>query len=233
MASGDAAWLRQAGAAALIGVVISFRNHNRTVHAAPSGTDVGMMEIAAPIKIFDPSNYPEHSSPGHKCRGLRLRQRAALDGRMVEVFGIGKECLGGLPHARDDWSLPLVENDARVRDSHSNCWATSSVSYDDGASAGLSGDDLIAVDRDWSNPWPFIVRDSFSSFGGGLGGLFGWRQTFADEPQLNQKQASLNTSNENQAKRDESDAGVSVPPLPSLAVALCFAAMGITLRRFF
>jgi hypothetical protein len=94
---------------------------------------------------------------------------------MVEVFGIGKESFGSLPRVRDDRSLSLVENDARVRDSHSNCWATSSVFYDDGASAGLSGDYLIAVNRNWSNPWPLIVRDSFGSVGGGFSGLFGWR----------------------------------------------------------
>jgi hypothetical protein len=83
------------------------------------------------------------------------------------------------------------------------------VFYDDGASAGLSGDYLIAVNRNWSNPWPLIVRDSFGSVGGGFCGLFGWRQTFADEFQLNQKEASLNSGNKSQAKRDKSNTRVN------------------------
>jgi hypothetical protein len=158
---------------ALVGIIVTLWNHIGAVHAAPSSADIGVVHIAVPIKVFDSGDHPERSGSGQNGIDVTLRQRAALDCRMIGVCSAGKERFGGFPHSRKGRNLSLIENEVPVCDPHLKSRTTSSVFYSTGASTALFNNYLAPINSNgsnnsnWSNPRSLIFNSGVPEFHSG------------------------------------------------------------------
>jgi hypothetical protein len=69
-------WLRQAGAAALVGVIVLIGNEGSAA-AIPSRADISMVKATPSIEIFDAGNQPQNMGLRLKTRQFGGRERLA------------------------------------------------------------------------------------------------------------------------------------------------------------
>lgn len=157
--------VRQASAAALIGVVVLIGNEGSAA-VIPSRADIGMVQAAPSVEIFDAGNQPQHIGSHLKTLPFGGCERRTPVERVIKILGMGKERLGYfISWVWNVWdSAPLQQNPA-MRNSHLEGWSSPGIHNYYFRAEGVPF--FVGTDGDCSHPRPFVFGSNPPQFAGG------------------------------------------------------------------